>query len=101
MPPNINKFKIVVFDDYAGFRKNCEYYLVSEQAKFTRAFATHIDQLRKDRKLSFQEMADACEMDKAQVYKLCTEGTDIRLSTMLKIAVGFEVPLAEILNFRY
>ncbi|MCW3103070.1 MAG: Transcriptional regulator [Bacteroidetes bacterium] len=86
---------------YGVLQKKWEYYDVSEQTKIRKAFATHIDQLRKDRNLSFQEMADACEMDKAQVYKLCTEGTDVRLSTMLKIAIGFNVPLAEILNFRY
>lgn len=65
------------------------------------ALGKHINKLREERELSFQEMALACDMDKAQVYKLCREGIDIRASTIIKISEGLNIPVSEIFNFKH
>jgi transcriptional regulator with XRE-family HTH domain len=58
-----------------------------------------IDNCRKERKLSYQKMADVCKMDKAQIYKICTKGIDIRVTSIVKIADGLGVKLTDILTF--
>jgi transcriptional regulator with XRE-family HTH domain len=66
---------------------------------FIKNLGKHIDKLRQERKWSFQEMANACEMDKAQVYKICTNGVDLRVSSIEKLAKGFGITPSELLNF--
>ncbi len=46
---------------------------------FVKELGKHIDKLRRERNLSFQEMADKCDMDKAQVYKICTLNERIKI----------------------
>ena len=72
---------------------------MSTQVKYIKALSKRIDNLRKERNLSFQEMANACEMDKAQVYKICTVGVDLRTSSLHKIAKGFGITVSELFNF--
>lgn len=74
---------------------------MAKQVKFTKALAAHIDKLRRERKLSFQQMADDCNMDKIQVFRICTDGVDIKASTIVKIAKGLDVQPGDILNFKY
>ena len=69
------------------------------RAKFLKAFAQHIDKLREERNLSFQQMADACKMDKAQVYKICTVGVDLRVTSIVKLAKGLKVSVSAVLDF--
>ena len=63
------------------------------------ALSKHVDKLRTERNLSFQQMADLCEMDKAQIYKICTKGVDLRATSLAKIAKGLDVPVASILTW--
>lgn len=65
---------------------------------FVKELGKHIDKLRQERNLSFQQMAELCDMDKAQVHKICTEGKDLRVSTIVKIANGLQVPISDILD---
>ncbi len=67
--------------------------------EFIQQLGKHINKLRTDRNLSFQEMADLCKMDKAQIYKICTKGVDLRASSLNKIALGLEIPLTDVLAF--
>ncbi len=68
--------------------------------KFIKALGKHIDKLRRERGLSYQEMALRCDMDKGQIYDLAKTGTDLRASTLLKIANGLEIPLSELFDFK-
>lgn len=68
--------------------------------KIIKAFGKHIDKLRKDRKLSLQKLADACDMDKAQIQKICN-GTDPRMSTIIKLAKGLQVSEGELFDFKH
>ncbi len=68
--------------------------------KLIQSFGKHIDKLRKDRKLSIQKLADACDMDKAQIQKVCNGTTDPRMSTLIKLATGLEVSEKELFDFK-
>lgn len=61
------------------------------------ALSKRIDELRTERKLSYQQMADLCEMDKAQIYKICTKGVDLRTTSLAKIAKGLQLLIHDIL----
>ncbi len=66
---------------------------------FIQQLGKHIDKLRTERNLSFQQMADLCDMDKAQIYKICTKGIDLRATSLAKIANGLKIPFINILDF--
>lgn len=72
-----------------------------KDTKFAKALGKHIDSIRRSKKLSYREMALACDMDKGQIYDLATAGTDVRASTLVKISKGLEVSMAELFNFKY
>jgi transcriptional regulator with XRE-family HTH domain len=65
---------------------------------YVKELGKHIDKLRQERNLSYQEMADRCDMDKAQVHKICTQGKDLRVSTIIKIANGLRVSISAVLD---
>ena len=65
---------------------------------FEKELGKHINKLRQERNLSFQKMAKCCDMDKAQVHKICTEGKDLRVSSIVKIAIGLKVSISDILD---
>lgn len=58
----------------------------------------NIDKLRIERNLSFQQMADLCEMDKAQVYKICTKGVDLRITSLSKIVKGMNINITSLFD---
>lgn len=68
-------------------------------SKAVRALGKHIDDLRKSKGWSMREMADYCEIDKAQVNDLTGKGIDFRYTTLVKIAKGFDITVSELLNF--
>jgi transcriptional regulator with XRE-family HTH domain len=74
---------------------------MSTDAKFVKALAKNIDRIRQEKGFSFQEMALACDMEKAQVYRICKEGINVTAVTLMKIAKGHEVPISELFNFKY
>ena len=70
-------------------------------SKTTQIFAKHIDKIRRDQELSFQEMAYRCDMPKSQVYNICTKGVDLRITSIIKLAKGLNVSIQEIFNFKH
>ena len=68
-------------------------------SKAVKALGKHIDDLRKSRGWSMREMADYCDIDKAQVNNLTGKGVDLRYTTLVKIAKGFNMTVSELLNF--
>jgi transcriptional regulator with XRE-family HTH domain len=73
---------------------------MSTNGKFIKQLGKHINKLRQERNLSFQKMANVCDMDKAQIYNICTKGVDLRATSLAKIAKGLGLPLADILAFK-
>jgi transcriptional regulator with XRE-family HTH domain len=67
--------------------------------KAVKSLGKHIDKLRNERGWSMREMADYCDIDKAQVNELTNDGIDFRYTTLVKIAKGFGISVSELLNF--
>jgi XRE family transcriptional regulator, regulator of sulfur utilization len=67
--------------------------------KFLIALGKRIDELRKERSLSFQELANLSEMEKASLVKLTTQGNNITINTLYNIAQGLNISLKELLDF--
>lgn len=74
---------------------------MSKDKKYLKALAKHIDKLRRERGLSYQQMGLACEMDKSQVHILCNQGANITALTAVKVANGLEITVSELFNFKY
>jgi transcriptional regulator with XRE-family HTH domain len=72
---------------------------MTEQEKFLKAVGRHIDKKRKEQKLSFQELALRCDIEKSNLVKLTSQGTNITLVSLYKIAKGLEVSVHELLKF--
>lgn len=70
------------------------------EVKYLKALSKHIDKLRQERGLSYQEMALRCDIDKANTYRICKDGKGMTISTVLKIANGFDIDIADILNIK-
>ncbi len=71
---------------------------MSEQEKFLKAVGRNVDKKRKEQKLSFAELALRCDMEKSNLVKLTSQGKNITLVSLYKIAKGLEVPVNELLK---
>ena len=72
---------------------------MSDQEKFIKLLGKHIDKIRKKKGLSFQELALRCEIEKPNLVKLTSQGTNITVVSLYKIAKGLDVPVAALLKF--
>lgn len=72
---------------------------MSEQEKFLKNLGKNIDKIRKKQGLSFQEMSLRCDIEKSNLVKLTSQGTNVTVSSLYKIAKGLEVPVFELLKF--
>ena len=66
---------------------------------FLKALGRRIDVLRKEQGISFQELANRCEMEKANLVKLTSKGNNITVNTLFNISKGLNVSLKELLDF--
>lgn len=65
----------------------------------TKLLANRINELRIGRGWSYGQMGLECSIDRVQAHKICTQGLDIRLTTLAKIADGFNVKVSQLLDF--
>lgn len=72
-----------------------------ETDKFLRALGRNIDRIRKEKGLSFQELSHRCDIEKSNLVKLTSQGTNVTTSTLFKISKGLGVSLSEIFSFSY
>lgn len=72
---------------------------MSEQEEFLKSLGEHIDMLRKKQGLSFQELALRSEIEKSNLVKLTSQGSNITLASLYKIAKGLDVPVWKLLKF--
>ncbi|MCW3105015.1 MAG: Transcriptional regulator [Bacteroidetes bacterium] len=72
---------------------------MSEQQKFLKAVGRNVDKKRKEQGLSFQELALRCEIEKSNLVKLTSQGTNITLASLYKISKGLDVPVHELLKY--
>jgi transcriptional regulator with XRE-family HTH domain len=72
---------------------------MSEHQKFLKNLGRHIDKLRKQKGLSFQELALRSEIEKSNLVKLTSQGTNLTVVSLHKIAKGLDVHVHELLKF--
>ncbi len=72
---------------------------MTEQQRFLKNAGRNIDKKRKEQGLSFQELALRCDIEKSNLVKLTSQGTNITISSLYKIAKGLNIPPNELLKF--
>lgn len=73
----------------------------SHKEDFLIALGKNVDRIRKEKGLSFQEMAIRCNIEKPNIVRLTSRGTNVTAATLLKISEGLQVSLSEIFDFNY
>jgi transcriptional regulator with XRE-family HTH domain len=68
---------------------------------FLRKLGKRIDTLRKEQGLSFQDLAYKSEIEKSNLVKLTTQGSNITTLSLLKISKALNLPLSVIFDFEY
>lgn len=66
-----------------------------ENKKFLKAIGQNVNRIRKEKNISFQELSFRTNTEKSNLVKLTTQGSNITLTTLNKIAKGLEVPITE------
>ncbi len=66
---------------------------------FLIALGKRIDQLRKEKNLSFQELADLSEMEKSSLVKLTSQGNNITVNTLYNISRGLGISMKDLFDF--
>ena len=69
--------------------------------KFLTSLGNNINKIRKKKRISFQEMAYRCDIEKSNLVKLTKRGENITAKSLYKISKGLNVPLKIIFNFKY
>lgn len=63
------------------------------------SFGLHLSALRKKKKLSFRKLSSLCDIDFSDIKKYEKGQVDLRLLTLVDLAIGLGVSPAELLNF--
>lgn len=71
---------------------------MAEQDKFLKMIGKNVDRIRKEQGLSFQELAFRCDIEKSNLVKLTSQGTNITLVSLYKIAKGLGVQVSELVK---
>ena len=66
---------------------------------FLKTLGKRINEIRKEKNLSFRELALRCEMEKSSLVKLANKGTNITMTTLYKVSKGLGVSVSEIFDF--
>ena len=71
---------------------------MKEQEKFLKAIGKNIERIRQQQGLTFQELALRSDVEKSNLVKLTTQGSNITVSTLYRIAKGLGVNAEELLK---
>gem|GEM_PF-4975595 len=72
-----------------------QHRISSDEKKFLQALGQRVNHIRKAKNISFQELSYRCDIEKSNLVKLTTKGTNITASSLYRIANALEVPVAE------
>lgn len=67
--------------------------------KFLILFGKHLRKLRIERKLSYRELAQRCNVDSSDISKIEKGLIRIQLPTLYELSLGLEVPPKILLDF--
>ena len=62
------------------------------------AFGSHLTQLRKERKLSIHQLANACDMEYSHLQRIEKGKVNLVFTTLVAIAQGLNMSTGELLN---
>ncbi|MEO1054356.1 MAG: helix-turn-helix transcriptional regulator [Bacteroidota bacterium] len=72
---------------------------MSDNEQFLKALGHQIDKIRKEKGISFGELALRSDIDKSNLVKIVTAGKNPTVSTLYKISKGLEVTMSELFDF--
>lgn len=70
----------------------------SDEKKFLKAVGQKINRIRKEQNVSFQELSYRTNIEKSNLVKLTTKGSNITLTTLHKISKGLDIPIQDFFN---
>ncbi len=65
------------------------------------AFAKHLTEVRKNKKMTLQELGDASKLDLATIHRIENTHLNVTLITILALAKGLNVHPKELLSFNH
>ena len=71
---------------------------MSKEQEILLALGKRIDQLRIEKGLSFQTLANMSDFEKSNLVKLVNQGNNVTVSTLIKIAESLEVNLKDLFD---
>ncbi|GAL87248.1 hypothetical protein MYP_4478 [Sporocytophaga myxococcoides] len=69
--------------------------------KLLKKLGERINQLRQEQEMPFQDLVHKTGIDKGNLVKLTSTGSNITLTTFLKISRGLNTPIADFFDFEY
>jgi transcriptional regulator with XRE-family HTH domain len=69
------------------------------EEKFLKGIIKNIEKKRKEKKLTYVDLASMCNMEKQSMHRLLKGDGNMMASTLYKIANALEVPVHELLKF--
>jgi transcriptional regulator with XRE-family HTH domain len=74
---------------------------MNQEEAFLKKLGERINELRKEKELSFQDLAYKSEIDKSSLVKMTTQGSNITSISLYRISKALDVSLKEIFDFKY
>ncbi len=71
----------------------------TKEKKYFQKLGAKIKQLREEKEIDQKSFAFDCEIGRTQLYMIENGKTNPRLLTLIKIAVGLEISIDELLKF--
>lgn len=66
-------------------------FVESDETEGIKAFGENIRRLRKERKLTMEELANQADIELSQIYRIETGKINPKLTTILRVAKALEV----------
>jgi transcriptional regulator with XRE-family HTH domain len=65
------------------------------------AFGETLARIRKEKNMSYRELAQLCDVDHSQISKIEKGKVSLQLATLFELAKGLNIEPAELLNFKF
>ena len=75
--------------------------MMIDKIEFQILFGKKIEEIRKEKDLSYRQLAQRCGVDHSNISKIEKGEINIRLSTILELAIGLEKKPKDLLNIDF
>jgi transcriptional regulator with XRE-family HTH domain len=69
------------------------------EEKFLKGLLRNIEKRRKEKQLTYEELASRCDMEKQSMHRLLNGNGNITASYLYRIANALDIPVHELLKF--